>query len=319
MTSRPVPRIFDLPRHARRLDRAAPRFAEYDFLKSRLSRALTERLADSARRFPTALDLCSHDGTLGRALVRAGQVDDVTCCDFSPRMIARALTAGAANGSVMNGEQLDFEPGRFDLVASTFALHWINDLPGLMVQVRNTLRPDGLLLAALAGAGTLRELRESLIEAETEIRGGAAPRISPLPGLQDTAGLLQRAGFAMPVADSETVTVRYGSPLRLLDDLRGMGETAAFAQGGAGGLSRRVLARMAQVYAERFSDPDGKVRASFEIIWLSGWAPAPGQPRPLRPGSAKARLADAVGARERSAGEAAGARPQGFDSSPDRE
>ncbi|MEQ9314417.1 MAG: SAM-dependent methyltransferase, partial [Henriciella sp.] len=154
-----------------------------------------------------------------------------------------------------------------------------------------------LFLGCLFGAGTLAELRTSLLEAETELTGGATPRLSPLPGLQDMAGLLQRTGFALPVVDVEPVTVRYGDPLKLLADLKGMGEQAAFAVGDRAGrkpLTRRLLARMAEIYAERFADPDGRLRATFNVIWLSGWAPDASQPRPLRPGSAKHSLADAV-------------------------
>ncbi len=203
-----------------------------------------------------------------------------------------ALARGRGlSACVMALDDLAFAPASLDLVASVFALHWVNDLPGLLIQVRKALKPDGLLLAALAGAGTLSELRESLMLAESEITGGAAPRVSPLPGLQDVAGLMQRAGFAMPVVDIETITVRYDSAMGLMDDLRGMGETAAFTQSAGRGLSRRVLARAAQIYQAGHGDADGRVRATFRIIWLSGWAPAEGQPKALRPGSAKISLA----------------------------
>jgi hypothetical protein len=173
----------------------------------------------------------------------------------------------------------------------------VNDLPGALIQIRTALKPDGLFLGCLFGAGTLGELRTSFLEAETELTGGAGVRISPLPGLQDMAGLMQRAGFALPVVDLETVTVRYGEPFKLLRDIKGMGEQAAFAPNEKmprRPLSRRLLARMAEIYAERFADSDGRLRATFNVIWLSGWAPDASQPKPLRPGSAKHSLADAV-------------------------
>ncbi len=219
-------------------------------------------------------------------------------------MAARARLAGL-DVIVADPEALPFAPARFDLVTSVLALHWVNDLPGALIQVRQVLKPDGLFLACLAGAGSLAELRTALIAAETEITGGAAPRVSPLPGLQDMAGLLQRAGLALPVADIDHLTVRYDDLFALFCDIRGAGESAALAAGGRP-LRRDVLSRAAEIYAERFSDPDGRVRASVEVVWLSGWAPHESQPQPKRPGSASARLADAVGAHERSAGEPAG-------------
>jgi SAM-dependent methyltransferase len=214
---------------------------------------------------------------------------------------SQAMSAQFADATIdrpeMSAEKLPFEPNTFDLVVSVLALHWANDLPGLLSQIRTVLKPDGLFLASLFGGGTLTELRSALIEAESELTGGVSPRLSPLPSLQDMAGLLQRAGFALPVADVERVTVRYEHPMKLLQDLKGMGEQAAFAPREGQErrpLSRRILARMSEIYFDRFSDDDGKVRASFEIIWLSGWAPAVGQPKPLKPGSGKFSLADAV-------------------------
>lgn len=198
---------------------------------------------------------------------------------------------------ISDSEILAFPSASFDLVTSILSLHWINDLPGMLSQIRQVLVPDGLFLGCLFGAGTLPELRAALIDAESEITGGISPRLSPLPGLQDMAGLLQRAGFALPVADVERVTVRYGHPMNLLQDLKGMGEQAAFAprEGQVRRpLSRRILARMSEIYMDRFQDDDGKVRATFEIVWLSGWAPHASQPKPLKPGSGKVRLADAI-------------------------
>lgn len=291
MNSAPVPHVFDPIRHARRRSRAAAQYHEYDFLKRRLSRDLAERLADSSRQFPVALDHGCHNGVLGEALLESGQVSSVIATDPAEPMARRARARGLA-ACVMPLETLAFAPGSLDLAASALSLHWVNDLPGLLVQLREALKPDGLFLAAIAGAGTLPELRESLALAETEIRGGAGPRISPLPGLQDLAALMQRAGFAMPVVDIETITVRYDNAMSLLQDLRGMGETAAFGQPADQGLSRRILMRAAETYQASHSDPDGRVRATFRIVWLSGWAPAQGQPKPLKPGSAKVSLTE---------------------------
>jgi len=308
--NQPIPRVFDPLRKSRQRSRAAAGYAQYGFLKMRVSSDLVERLGDSPRAFPLALDLGCHDGTLSRALLESGQVRTSIALDSVPAMASQACGNGVLP-IIGEPERLALAPGSVDLVASALYLHWANDLPGLMVQVRECLKPDGLFLAALFGAGTLVELRTALIEAETELTGGASPRISPLPGLQDMAGLLQRTGFAMPVADVQSLTVRYESALGLVDDLRGMGEQAAFADPGRHSLSRRILARMAEIYQTRYGDADGRVRASFEVIWLSGWAPGKGQPAPLRPGSAKVSLADALGTQERSAGEQAG--PTGDD------
>jgi len=182
----------------------------------------------------------------------------------------------------------------------------VNDLPGALIQLRRALKPDGLLLASLFGGDTLNELRLSLLEAEAELTGGAGARVAPFADLQDIAGLLQRAGFALPAADRDVVVVRYGEPMRLLADLRNMGETAALAERHPLALSRRILARAFDIYRARFSDSDGRVRATFEILTATGWAPHESQQKPLKPGSAKTRLADALGAQEQSAGEAVG-------------
>ena len=297
MTANPPPILFNPKLIARHRDRAAPNYDDHAFLKTRESSHLVERLGDVSRRFPQALDMGAHDGRAGAALLESGQVDEVVAMERSARMADLARQRGLEVVSASE-ENLPFPPASFDLVTSVLALHWTSDLPGALVQVRQVLKPDGLFLACLFGGGTLQELRTAFIEAETSLLGGVSPRMSPLPGLQDMAGLLQRAGFALPVADVEHVTVRYASPLRLMHDLRGMAEQAAFAchEGSVSRrpLSRRLLSRMLEVYHDQFSDADGKVRASFEIVWLSGWAPAAGQPQPLRPGSARASLADAV-------------------------
>lgn len=296
MSSALPPKLFDRDRLARNRDRASVDYRKFGFLKARAATHLVERLEDVSRQFPNALDLGAHTGENSQALLSSPQVKHVVCTERSGQMAQQLRTAGLM-AVCADEDALPFAPSSFDLVTSTLALHWVNDLPGALVQIRNVLKPDGLFLSCLYGGGTLAELRASLIEAESELTGGVSPRLSPLPSLQDMAGLLQRAGFALPVADVERVSVRYKNPLDLLRDLKGMGEQAAFAQKDGQQrrpLSKRLLGRMTEIYQERFSDPDGKVRASFEIVWLSGWAPAAGQPKPKARGSARASLADAV-------------------------
>jgi len=280
----------------RNRDRASSRYRDYAFLKGRESNQLSERLADTSREFDRALDIGAHDGQACEALRESGKVSEIIALETAPRMVKRLNSSGFQTVSASE-ENLPFDPRSFDLVTSVLSMHWINDLPGVLRQVCTILKPDGLFLGCLFGGGSLTELRASMIEAESELTGGISPRLSPLPGLQDMAGLLQRAGFALPVADVDRVTVRYTHPMKLLEDLKGMGEQAAFARRDGQDrrpLSRRILARMSEIYADRFSDPDGRVRASFEIIWLSGWAPHASQPKPLKPGSGKFSLSEAV-------------------------
>ncbi len=296
MSLAPPPSLFDRARVTRNRDRASSRFRDYAFLKDRESTQLLERLRDTSRDFERALDLGAHDGQASEALLETGKVKEIIALEAAPQMVERLHRRGV---SAIEGSEdfLPFDPENFDLVVSLLSLHWANDLPGVLAQIRTVLKPDGLFLGCLFGGDTLPELRAALIEAESEITGGVSPRLSPLPGLQDIAGLLQRAGFALPVADVDEVTVRYSHPMKLLEDLKGMGEQAAFAKREGQErrpLSRRILTRMSEIYFDRFSDPDGKIRATFKIIWMSGWAPHESQPKPLKPGSGKFSLADAV-------------------------
>jgi SAM-dependent methyltransferase len=200
-------------------------------------------------------------------------------------------------------EALPFADGSLDLVVSALALQSVNDLPGVLAQIRRALKPDGLFLAALLGGETLTELRQAFAAAESEIDGGVSPRVAPSADVRDLGALLQRAGFALPVVDTDRLTVRYATAFDLMRDLRGMGATNALIERQRVPLKRATLLRMASVYSDRFSDPDGRLRASFDIVWLSGWAPHQSQQQPLRPGSAKARLADALGTHEHPAGD----------------
>jgi SAM-dependent methyltransferase len=297
------PRLFDRVLHRARLTRVARRFEP--FLKARAAGDLVERLEAINRRFDRAADLGARDGVFSRALAASDAADKVgwlVQADLSEAMLA--WTTGPR--VVADEARLPFADERLDLVVSALSLHWVDDLVGALIQIRRTLKPDGLFLGALLGGATLTELRQCLTAAEVDLTGGAGPRVSPFLDTFDGAALLQRAGFALPVADVDTLMVRYEHPLKLMADLRAMGETNVLFDRPDRPLTRRVLARVCELYAERFAGPDGRVTATFEIVTLTGWAPHPDQQQPLRPGSAKMRLADALNAREQSAGEGAG-------------
>jgi len=246
------------------------------------------------RDFPRAVDLSARKGALREALAAspAGQrIGMLVEADLSAAMLA----GRGGPRLVLDEERLPFAAGSLDLVVSTLGLHWTNDVVGALIQIRQALKPDGLFLGAFLGGSTLTELRQALTEAEGEILGGAGSRVSPFADSRDAAGLLQRAGFALPVADVDRVSVSYEHPLRLLADLRQMGETNVLADRHPHALTRTLLARAGEIYAERFGGPDGRVAATFEIVTLTGWSPHESQPQPLKPGSAKMRLADALG------------------------
>lgn len=250
---------------------------------------LFERLADVRRSFPLALDLGCHTGQLAQALAAGDQIGTLIQADPSFAMVARAPQPRL----VADEEALPFGADRFDLVLSGFSLHWVNDLPGTLIQIRHALKPDGLFLAALPGGATLTELREVLVQAELELEGGAAVRVSPLVEVRDAGMLLQRAGFSMPLADVETITVTYEHPLRLIQDLRAMGEANALLERRP--LKRATLGRACELYIERFGDGSGRIPATFQLIMLSGWKPDPSQPQPMRRGSGQESLAKALG------------------------
>jgi SAM-dependent methyltransferase len=294
-------RIFDRALHAGRRTRAARGFGEHSFLKQLAAEDIAFRLSAINRRFDRVLDLGAHDGLLTRTLR-----SDPIVCDRLGHVVRSDLSAAFTPDVVADEEALPFAEASFDLVVSALSLHWVNDLPGALIQIRRALKPDGLFIGAVLGGRTLTELRQSLLSAEEEIRGGASNRISPYLDVIDGAGLLQRTGFAMPVADNDARTVRYAHPLRLLAELRGMGETASFADRSAPPLTRAILLRAMEIYVQRFSDPDGRVCATFEFVTLSGWSPSPDQPRAKRPGSATVRLADVLGVKEHGTGEKAG-------------
>jgi SAM-dependent methyltransferase len=293
MTS-PPPRVFDR-RLLRARRRRAAALGPSTFLVERVAEDLSDRLSAVLRRFACAVDLGTPTDAVRRVLVASGKVGAIIAADVpvSGRSVGDGELAVAADE-----EALPFRDASVDLVVSALALQFVNDLPGTLLQVRHALRPDGLLLAALAGGNTLTELRQAFAEAEAEIDDGASPRVAPFADVRDLGALLQRAGFALPVTDVDRITVRYASPLALMHDLRRMGASNPLIERSRRPLRRATLARVMQVYAERFSDTDGRVRATFEIVWLSGWAPHESQQKPLAPGSARQRLADALGSKE---------------------
>jgi SAM-dependent methyltransferase len=286
--------VFDRALYRRRLARALAT-GYPDFLLARCVGDLEERLGAVLRRFEQAADLGSPLPLAVAGLrVKAEGV------------LRMAESQGVAADLVGDLEALPLALGSLDLAASLLSLHTVNDLPGALIQIRRALKPDGLFIGCLLAGQSLTELRQALLAAEVEATGGASPRVAPFADLRDLGSLLQRAGFALPVVDSEVVTVRYGEMFGLLRDLRAMGWSNALVERSRKPLRRSVLLRAAELYAERFADPDGRLRATFEIVWLSGWAPHESQQKPLRPGSAKARLADALGVPEIGTGEKPG-------------
>jgi SAM-dependent methyltransferase len=276
-----MPRLFDpgaLALHRRRA-RAHPA----DFLLRHVAEDMADRLAAVLRPFVLAAEI--------------GPLSSVLEERLRPGLPIGWQSVGIAD------EVLPLAPDSIDLALSALSLQFVNDLPGMLSQIRRALKPDGLLLAALVGGSTLNELREAFSQAELEIEGGVSPRVAPFADVRDMGGLLQRAGFALPVVDSETLTVRHDNAFALMADLRAMGATNPMTQRRKTFTRRATLLRMAEIYQERFSDPDGRIRATFELVWISGWVPHESQQKPLKPGSAKTRLADALGVREHREGE----------------
>ncbi|WP_421865464.1 methyltransferase domain-containing protein [Parvibaculum sp.] len=298
--------VFDRTTLRRRRDRAAENFPLHDFLVRRAGEDIVERIAGVNRSFEVAADLGAHRGALRQAMTDAalqdGKIGTLISADLSSEMLRH--TTGPK--IVADEETLPFADRSLNLVTSILSLHWVNDLPGTLIQARRALKSDGLFIAALFGGETLTELRQSLGEAEIECEGGLSPRISPFADLRDMGSLMQRAGFALPVADTDRVTVRYADPLRLMAELRGMGETNALSERRRTPLRRATLMRAAEIYREKFGLPDGRVPATFDIVIVTGWAPHESQQKPLTPGSAETRLADALGTVERPAGDKAG-------------
>jgi SAM-dependent methyltransferase len=292
------PIIFDRKLLRARRARAAA-LGPVTFLLDRVAIDLAERLSSVLRKFELAADLSTPGEAVHHALARNVGTVIVLDAQLVPQADPTALIVAA------DLEALPFRDASLELAVSALALQFVNDLPGTLAQIRRALKPDGLFLAAFVGGASLAELREAFAAAEAEIESGVSPRVAPFVDLRELGALLQRAGFALPVTDIDRIVVRYDSPLALMHDLRRMGATNALSERRRKPLRRATLRRMMAIYGERFADADGRVRATFEIVWLSGWAPHENQQQPLAPGSAKMRLADVLGTHEVSAGEKA--------------
>ncbi len=275
-------------------DRAASRLKNHDYLLAEVGERLADRLDDVKRYFPLALDLGCHGGQLARLVAKRGGIETLVQCDISPRMARRA----GGHCLAADEEFLPFPAACFDLILSSLSLHWVNDLPGTLAQVRRALKPDGLFLAAMFGGDTCKELHTALAEAEIAEEGGLSPRVSLFADIRDLGALLQRAGFALPVVDQDTITVFYSDPWKLMADLRGMGESNAVVERRRGFTRRATLMAAAKRYQELFGDAGGRIPATFQVIYMTAWAPDPSQPQPLKPGSAKTSLTEALGAAE---------------------
>jgi len=293
--------LFDRKLLRERRARFAHEIEAREFLLSHVAREIAERVGLMLRPFPLALDLGAYHGLLGQRLAEVKSVKDVICAESV--LAFAALCPRPA--LVCDEDLLPLKDASFNLIVSGLALHRVNDLPGAIIQIRRALKPDGLFMAALLGARALVELRQALLEAEAETKGGASPRVSPFSDVRDYGALLQRAGFALPVADAETLTVVYPSPRELMREVRALGGGNVLLARSKAPLSRNTLARAEAIYRERHATKDGRVSAKFEIVYLSGWAPDPSQQKPLRPGSAAHRLADALHTTEQSAGDKA--------------
>lgn len=280
MTASPAPILFDRAL-LRMRQRRAERLGAATFLLHRVAEEMAERLQAVVREFADAVDLGTPAGAVRDAL--AGRVSRFAHVDLPDHEL----------------EPLPISSGSLDLAVSALAFQFVNDLPGVLAQIRRALKPDGLLLAAMIGGDTLTELRQAFAAAEAECESGVSPRVAPFADLRDVGALLQRAGFALPVTDVDRIVVRYDNAFALMQDLRRMGATNVLKERRRTPTRRATLLRMAQTYAGRFADADGRIRATFDIVWLSGWAPHESQQQPLKPGSAKASLEQAVKGREK--------------------
>ncbi|WP_455482232.1 methyltransferase domain-containing protein [Bartonella sp. B35(2025)] len=284
------PLIFDYDRIEQFRKRAFQKEKKgHDFLLSHMAEDLYKRLSTVNRRFTLGLDLHGHTGLATQALIKSGKVRSVE------RVETDILYQNCGEKfHLCHREFLDFPQHYCDLIVSLLSLQLTNDTPGILSQIKNILKPDGLFLAVMTGAGTLRELRESLLQAENEIYDGASPRVYPFADIRDVGALLQRAGFALPVADVEEITIRYNTMFDLIHDLKAMGMQNALINRSRRPVSKRFFLRAAEIYAKKFSDLDGRIRAHFSFIWLSGWAPDKNQQKPIPPGSAQISLADVL-------------------------
>ena len=282
-----------------RRDRAAAGFDGFDFLKQAVTERILDRVDTIRRDLPLVLDIGCHNGVLTEALLASPKITSVSAMDPSPVMAALTKERCGVDAVAAPFDAIPFEGVQFDGIFSAFALHWANDLPGVLIQLRQRLKPDGVMMVALAGGETLSGLRAALASAEAEVSGGMSPRVLPMGDIRDMGGLISRAGLTMPVADSDTITVTYDNLFSLMADLRGMGEANALHGRVNRMTSKSVFMRAAEIYQERFATEDGRIKVDFEIITLTGWAPDASQPQPLKPGSANQSLASALGVEER--------------------
>nr|WP_321460841.1 methyltransferase domain-containing protein [uncultured Cohaesibacter sp.] len=290
-----IPQLFDIALLAQRRKRALSKYGEDgDFLLREVASDMLDRLSLVMRPFPEIVELGGHTGLLAKSLQNRKGTRRVTRLEQVPDFFS-----GMEQGIVVDPEILPLKAGSINLLVAPLFLHWINDLPGLLLQIRQCLAPDGLLMATLLGRESLKELRQAFLVADSEITGGASPRVAPLPDLKDMGTLLQRAGFTLPVIDHDMLTVRYASLFDLMQDLRRMGATNILHDRSRTMLRRDVLLRAAEIYQQEFSDPDGRIRASFQILSLSGWAPDESQQKPLKPGSARISLTSVLGDKSR--------------------
>lgn len=288
-----APNVFDLAVLDSHRTRAASDAAAHDFLLARAADDLVDRLGLINRTFPLALDLGAHHGPLSRRLASLAGISTLTALEPNAALLAQC-DAPKVQASL---EVLPLHEAAFDLIVSGLALQCVNDLPGTLVQVCRALKPDGLFLAALLGGATLTELRQAWLMAETDLTGGVSPRVAPFADVRDIGTLVQRAGFALPVVDSETVTVTYADPLSLMRELKAMGASNMLAERRRVPVTRTLLLRAAEIYTERFALPNGRIPATFDILTITAWRPAPSQPKPLQPGSAQVSLKDVLPSR----------------------
>jgi len=293
--------LFDRALLRKRRSRFAHEIAEREALIAHVAEEIAERVSLMLREFPRALDLGAYHGLLGQAVGALPSVGDVIYAESAFAYAARCPRPAL----VCDEDLLPFGDASFNLVVSGLALHRVNDLPGSLIQIRRALAPDGLFMAAALGARALIELREVLLEAESQVHGGASPRVAPFADVSAYGALLQRAGFALPVADAEVVTVNYPSPRELMREVRALGGGNVLTARSKAPLPRKTLQRAEELYRARYGTPEGKITATFEFVYISGWAPHESQQKPLRPGSAQARLADALDTKEHSAGDKA--------------
>ncbi|WP_316862830.1 methyltransferase domain-containing protein [uncultured Cohaesibacter sp.] len=286
-----IPQIFDTRLLKERRVRAYRKFGRQgDFLLTMSIEDLLDRLAITLRPFPKCVELGGHSGILAQALSKREGTESVMRLEQDP-----VFFQPEDAGLVMESEELPLEAESINLLVSPLYLHWINDLPGLLHQIRQSLAPDGLLLASLLGRESLRELRQAFLMAESELKSGSSPHVSPFPDVRDMGTLLQRAGFALPVVDHDLITVRYDTMFDLMRDLRFMGATNVLHERSRTPLRKDILYRAAEIYRDTFSEPDGRLVATFQILYLSGWSPHESQQKPLAPGSAQQSLATALG------------------------